>query len=543
MPNIVHADGKSHSRPWWRSAVIYQIYIRSFNDSNDDGIGDIAGITARIPYLSNLGIDAIWLTPFYPSPQADNGYDISQYRDVDPQYGTLKDFDELIRRAHKFNIKVIIDIVANHTSAQHPWFKTALKSPPGSRKRSRYHFRDGKGAHFDEPPNNWHSWFGGSAWTRVPNDRQWYLHTFSDQQPDLNWHNPEVRLEFEHILRFWIGHGVDGFRVDAAMCFMKRADFSDMHPTDLDDPLSHQPGVFEIFREWRKVIDEYPQRCLIGEVFGDTVHQTLQYIKEGCLHQTFNFDYQSSTWQMPEMYYAIVAWLRDTAALGSEPIWVTSSHDQVRHVSRLGLTMPGLSPRGLDASSEQPSPELGQRRARAMICLTAFLPGAICLYYGEEVGLPEHTTLSDKFRRDPRFKPGEYIGRDGARIPMPWKHLKPSFGFSNRTRIWLPQPSNYRDYAIDKQSQTPNSMLQLYREVLKLRHRFRLGTAKLRAIKSPRGDIMMFQSGDLFMAINFGHMPATLSVSGKVIIASHPDVTYADRVLPGNSAIWLKMKK
>lgn len=543
MPNVVHADGKTNPKQWWHNAVIYQVYIRSFQDTNDDGIGDIPGITAQIPYLSTLGVDAVWLTPFYPSPKADNGYDISNYCDVDPQYGTLKDFDALVERAHRFNIKIIIDVVANHTSAQHPWFKAALKAPAGSRKRNRYLFMDGKGANHSEPPNNWQSWFGGSAWKRVPNDKQWYLHTFSDQQPDLNWRNPEVRLEFSRILRFWLDRKVDGLRVDAAMCLIKRKDFSDAQPTDMNEPLSHQPEVFKIYREWRKIVDEYKNRCMIGEIFGDTPQQTLQYVRDGKLDQAFNFDYQSSTWQTMDMYYAIATWLRLASSIGSEPVWVTSSHDQVRHVSRLGLTNPGISPRGIAATSEQPSPELGQLRARALACLTTFLPGAMCIYYGEELGLPDHTTLDNKFRKDPRFKPGQYIGRDGARIPMPWQHNKPAFGFSHRTRIWLPQPASYSRFAVDKQTNDPGSMLALYKKLLKLRRRYGLGRGSVTWITPPREDVIVVRNRDLVLVINFGHVPVTLPVTGQMIAKSMMRISTRDKEIPGNAAVWIKVKK
>lgn len=544
MPKTVQNDGKMRAKQWWKDAVIYQIYLRSFSDGNDDGIGDIPGIISRIPYLSSLGVNAIWLTPFYPSPQADNGYDVSNYYDIDAQYGTLNDFDTLIARAHRFNIKIIIDIVANHTSVQHPWFKAALKAPVGSRKRARYLFMDGKGTHNELPPNNWKSWFGGNAWKRVPNDTQWYLHTFSDQQADLNWNNSDVRQEFERILRFWLDRRVDGLRIDAAMCMMKRKSFADTKSTDKDEPLSHQPEVFELYREWRKIIDEYDDRCMIGEVFGDDVQQTLQYVDKGQLHQVFNFDYQSAMWQRADMYYATVPWLQQTSRLGTEPVWVTSSHDQVRHVSRLGLTMPGAAPRGINAATEQPSITLGQQRARAMICMTAFLPGAMCIYYGEELGLPEHTALNDKFRKDPRFQPGRYIGRDGARVPMPWEKNATSFGFSHQRNAWLPQPTYYGDYAVDQQNKKPASMLTLYKQLLTLRRRYRLGHGQLKWLASPRSDVIVLQqNNELVLVINFGHMPITLPISGQLVAKSLSTIADNDKKLPGNAAVWIKLQR
>lgn len=525
---------------WWKDAVIYEVYIRSFADGNNDGIGDLQGVASRVPYLASLGVDAIWLTPFYPSPQADNGYDIENYYDVDPQYGSLKDFDHLLAQAHHYNIKVMIDIVANHTSARHPWFQAALAAAPGSPERDRYLFMDGKGPNYNLPPNNWDSWFGGVAWKRVPNDRQWYLHAFSDQQPDLNWHNPEVRQEFARILTFWLDRGVDGLRVDAGMCFLKRADYSDEHESDLDDPLSHQPGVPEIFQEWREIVDRYPNRCLIGEIFG-APEDALQYVGPKALDQVFTFDYQLTYWQASKIKPVIRQWIQKAAMVDSEPVWVTSSHDQVRYVSRLGLSIPGAMPRGIDAINEQPNVRLGTQRARAMICMTAFLPGAMCIYYGEELGLPEHTTLDDALRQDPRYMPGRYIGRDGARIPMPWTAGRAPYGFSEKAKPWLPQPTAYKHLAVERQSNDPVSMLSLYRELLALRRKHGLGRGKLQWIVPPRNDVMLLKNGDLVMAINFGQTPVTLPFTGEVIAKSQPKLSFKQGRLPAGSAVWIKI--
>lgn len=402
---------------------------------------------------------------------------------------------------------------------------------------------DGKGADNELPPNNWQNWFGGSAWKRVPNDKQWYLHTFSDQQPDLNWRNPEVRQEFVSILKFWLDRGVDGFRLDAVACLIKRKDFGDLQPTDMDDPLSDQPEVFEIYQEWRKLIDGYKGRCLIGEAFADSPRQNLRYVYEGKLHQVFCFDYQSVYWYKANVQSVIQQWTQLTESLGTEPVWVTSSHDQIRHISRLGLIIPGLAPAGLDVTCEQPSYEMGVQRSRAMACMTLFLPGALCLYYGEELGLPEHTTLEDRFRKDPRFRPNEFIGRDGCRIPMPWKQKKPAFGFSHRTKTWLPQPGYYGKFEVDVQSGQPDSMLSLYKTLLRLRRRYRLGQNKLEWIASPRTDVMTVRSGDLVLAINFGYSPVTLNVKGELIAKSQPAITLKNNRLPGSAAVWIKVPK
>ncbi|BBG29296.1 glycosidases [Zymobacter palmae] len=550
MPACFPLDCRSHmtmtttnvAYPWWQEAVIYQVYLPSFADSNGDGIGDLPGVTSRLAYLAELGVTALWVSPFFTSPQADNGYDISDYYDVDPRYGTLNDIDMLVTQAHAHGMRLIIDMVANHTSTEHPWFKEALASPAGSPARDRYIFLDGRGDGHTEAPNNWTSMFSESAWTRPAGDTQWYLHSFSDKQADLNWHNTEVKAEFRRIMQFWIARGVDGFRMDAAMCMMKRANFTDTAPTDTDDPLLHQPGILGLHREFRSFMNEYPEHCLIGEVLANDQRQVLDYVGPDKLHQVFAFNYQYAYWNRTALQNTITQSLQSTN-VGSMPIWVTSSHDQVRHVSRLGLTVPGYLPGGLGPMSEQPSWSLGQARARAMICMTAFLPGALCLYYGEELGLPDHTQLEDRYRKDPRFQPSQYNGRDGSRIPMPWDSNAPAFGFSTQTDTWLPQPSCYHHYAVDRQQHWAGSMLTLYRQLLALRKQFQLARHPLQWLPTLRNDVLMACCGGLVLAINFGHTSVRLPTKGTIVARSHPHIALRNGMLPGNAAIWLRLEQ
>ena len=541
-PQAVRAN-PDKGENWWRDAVIYEIYMRSVADESGDGIGDLPGIVSRVPYLSSLGIDALWLTPFYPSPQADNGYDISDFYNIDPLFGTLEDFDCLVTRAHEHGIKVIIDLVPNHTSDEHPWFQEALRSPAGSAARNRYLFRDGQGDNYDQPPNNWQSIFGGSAWKRVPNDKQWYLHYFSEKQIDLNWRNPEVHREFERIIRFWLDRGVDALRIDAAQCLLKRESFTDITPWDSDYPFAHQPHLADIFQEWRQITNQYPNRCMIGEMFGSPQLMS-RYVANDKLNQVFTFDYQSALWRKSSLQPVMTSWNNWARQINSAPIWLTSSHDRLRYVSRLGLSTPGASPNGLNARSEQPNNRLGQQRARAMICMTAFLPGAMCLYYGEELGLPEHTTLEDKYRRDAAFRSGRVIGRDGARVPMPWKQKSPSFGFSATGKSWLPQPDTYGEYAVDRQEADTTSTLSLYKYLLELRRLYSLGQGTIKWISTLYSNVIVARNGDLIMAINMGNMPVALPLSGNVIVRSTSESVQPNlffKRLPANSAMWVKV--
>jgi alpha-glucosidase len=528
---------------WWTDAIIYQIYPRSFTDANGDGIGDLPGIASRLPYLKRLGVDALWLSPFYQSPQADAGYDVADYRAVDPLFGTLEDFDRLLHEAHGLGIKVIVDLVPNHSSDEHAWFQAALKSPPGSAERARYLFRDGRGANGELPPNNWQSVFGGQAWSRAPGNRQWYLHLFDSKQPDLNWDNPQVRAEFEEVLRFWLDRGVDGFRVDVAHGLVKDAELPDAeHRKEngvLVGPMWDQDGVHEIYRAWRRILDEYPgERMMVAEaVVGP--HSRPNYLRPDEMQQAFNFDYLLlEGWEAAAFRNVIDASLALSAAVGATTTWVTSNHDVVRAPSRYGLSRPGAHPKGIDAAGEQPNEALGLRRARALALLTLALPGSAYIYQGEELGLPEHTTLETHYRQDPMFirTRGADIGRDGCRVPLPWEAQAPSLGFGPGDRSWLPQPAAYARYAVDRQEGVAGSTLELYRQMLRLRREYALGSGQLQWLDSGK-DVLAFDNGDVRVLINFGTEPAELPAGSQVLLSSEPLEEPGE--LPANTAVWL----
>ncbi|WP_090624722.1 glycoside hydrolase family 13 protein [Azotobacter beijerinckii] len=528
---------------WWTDAIIYQIYPRSFADANGDGIGDLPGIASRLPYLKRLGVDALWLSPFYRSPQADAGYDVADYREVDPLFGTLEDFDRLLHEAHALGIKVIVDLVPNHTSDEHAWFQAALKSPPGSPERARYLFRDGRSANGELPPNNWQSVFGGQAWSRAPGDHQWYLHLFDGKQPDLNWDSPQVRAEFEDVLRFWLDLGVDGFRVDVAHGLVKDSELPDAeHRKEngvLVGPMWDQDGVHEIYRAWRRILDEYPgERMMVAEAVVGS-HSRPNYLRPDEMQQAFNFDYLLlEGWEAAAFRNVIDASLALSAAVGATTTWVTSNHDVVRAPSRYGLSKPGLHPRGIDAAGEQPDEALGLRRARALALLTLALPGSAYLYQGEELGLPEHTTLEARYRQDPMFvrTQGADIGRDGCRVPLPWRTQAPSLGFGSGDKSGLPQPAAYARYAVDRQEGVSGSTLELYRQILQLRREYTLGKGQLRWLDADQ-DVLAFDNGDLRVLINFGAQPTALPAGGQVLLSSEQLEEPGE--LPGNMAVWL----
>ncbi|UPG72129.1 glycoside hydrolase family 13 protein [Roseomonas gilardii subsp. gilardii] len=559
MDQVATAALPSSHRPgaeWWRSAVIYQIYPRSFADSDGDGVGDLPGIAARLPYVARLGVDAIWLSPFYRSPQADGGYDVADYRDVDPLFGTLADFDRLLHQAHALGLRVIVDLVPNHSSDEHPWFQAALRTPPGSLERARYIFRDGRRPQGEAtggevPPNDWRSVFGGSAWSRAPGDTQWYLHLFDRRQPDFDWEHPEVRAEFESILRFWLDRGVDGFRVDVAHGLVKAPGLPEWSgqatmiegedgdgPAPDMGPMWDQEGVHAIYRDWRRVLAAYPgDRMMVAEAWVKPQSRLARYVRPDEMQQAFNFDYLTALWDAAELRRVIDASLRAAAAVGAPTTWVLSNHDTVRHASRYGLSVPGTRPPGIDAAGEQPDEALGLRRARAMALLTLALPGSAYIYQGEELGLPEHTTLEARHRQDPSFfrTGGAETGRDGCRVPIPWEAGAPGFGFSPTGATWLPQPEDFRAYAADRQEGVPDSTLELYCRLLRLRREHGLGQGDLAWETSPP-DVLLLRNGGVRVAINLGEASVPLP-EGRLLAASLPLEGAAE--LPGNAAVWL----
>lgn len=418
MADLGGYEAGASSNPWWRDAVIYQVYPRSFADATGDGVGDLPGVISRLPHLADLGVDALWLSPFYRSPMVDAGYDVADYRDVDPIFGTLADFDTLLAQAHRLGLKVIIDLVPNHSSSAHPWFVEALASPPGSPARQRYVFRDGNG---QQPPNDWQSIFGGPAWTQVA-DGQWYLHLFDAGQPDFNWDNPQVPAEFAAILRFWLDRGVDGFRVDVAHGLVKADGLPDVGIADQSHlvnkaplPYLDQDGVHEIYRSWRRILDSYPgDRIAVAEAWAPTPERTALYVRPDELHQAFDASLLNTPWSAEPLRQAIDASLAAVNGVGAPTTWVLSNHDFQRHVTRYG------------------GEELGVRRARAAILLMLALPGCAYLYQGDELGLPEVLDLPDEVRQDPQWfrTPGSVTSRDGCRVPIPWSGAATPFGFS-----------------------------------------------------------------------------------------------------------------
>ena len=518
----------SKGSQWWRSGVIYQIYPRSFLDSNGDGMGDLPGITKGLSALKELGVDAVWLSPFYSSPQKDAGYDVSNYVEVDPIFGTLEDFDLLLDSAHQLGLRVMIDLVPNHSSDQHEWFQRALNSPKGSPERNFYHFKDGRGENGELPPNNWVSMFGGPAWTRVE-DGQWYCHLFDSSQPDLNWSNPEVGGEFEKILRFWLDRGVDGFRVDQPHAMAKAAGLPDHPYVDQAGagfiegrqapPMWFQDEVHDIFRRWRAILDEYPgERAMCGEAYVLPLSLMAKWVRPDEFHQTFNFRFLDAGWDKEALVSAINESFDAFDSVGAPSTWVLSNHDVIRHASRFGGNYGrATASDGIGPDNPQPDNELGLKRARGATLFMLGLPGASYLYQGEELGLPEHTTIEPKHRQDPTFERtgGVRVGRDGCRVPLPWEGGQPSNGFSSAAG-WLPQPSSYAELSRKTQEGRAGSTLELYRAALKLRKELALGEGSFDWIS--HGDVLSYQNGELTISHNFGTEPQKLA--GDVLIRS-----------------------
>ena len=537
---------------WWRTAVIYQIYPRSFADQSGDGIGDLRGVTSHLGDLAALGVDAIWLSPFQRSPQKDAGYDVADYCDVDPIFGTLADFDEMLAQAHARGIRIIVDLVPNHSSDQHAWFQEAVASPAGSPERTRYIFRDGKGENGEQPPNNWESVFGGGAWTRLTEPDgtpgQWYLHLFDASQPDFDWSNPEVREEFRRILRFWLDRGVDGFRVDVAHGLVKKEGLPDYTPPkdagsmgggEAAVPYWGQEGVHEIYRDWHALLAEYDgDRALCAEAWLPSIAQTALWVRPDEMHQAFNFEYLETPWDAEKLRLVIADSLAGYGAVGAPSTWVLSNHDVVRHASRLALTAENPQGAGIGPKSPgKPVPEVGLRRARAATTLMLALPGSAYLYQGEELGLPEVIDLPDEARQDPTWfrTNGERYGRDGCRVPLPWTSEGPAFGFNETGEAWLPQPAEWAGLARDAQRDDPGSTLTLYKNLLAERRARGLGAGTLEWVDGLGTDVVAFRNGSITVVANLGDTPIELP-SGTVVVSSGP---LTDRMLPVDQAVWL----
>ena len=544
--------------PWWRRAVIYQVYPRSFADGNGDGLGDIAGLRARLPYLADLGVDAIWINPWYPSPMADAGYDVSDYRAIDPRSGTLADGEALLEEAHQAGLRVLLDIVPNHTSDQHPWFQAALAAGPGSPARERYLFRPGRGEDGSEPPNDWLSTFGSSAWTRVdePDGRpgEWYLHLFSPEQPDLDWTHPEVRADFEKTLRFWFDRGVDGFRIDVAHSLIKQEGLPDIGAVSGSrngfgtEPAGHphwdRDEVHDLYREWRAIADSYPEpRIFVAEAWVDQPERLARYIRGDELHTAFNFDFLVSPWLAPWLRRAIDATLVEHAAVGAPPTWVLSNHDCARHVSRYARAQREERTVSLQELVGRPADlALGTRRARAAVLLMLALPGGAYVYQGEELGLPEVEDLPEEVLTDPEWEQSGHTrrGRDGCRVPIPWKAGGPPYGFSPAGAVappWLPQPATWDRLAVAVQSNDPASMLELYRAALRLRRSHpALGDGTLHWLGAPEGILAFARKPGFGCVVNVSGPPMALPAGAKPLLASGP--LTADGGVPLDTAVW-----
>lgn len=529
---------------WWRHAVIYQVYPRSFADANGDGVGDLAGILSRIDDLFALGIDALWLSPFYPSPQNDAGYDVADYLDVDSVFGTLEDFDALVLACHTRGMRIIVDIVPNHTSSDHAWFREALGAKPGGGERGRYIFREGRGADGSLPPNNWQSVFGGPAWTRVADaggtPDQWYLHLFDRSQPDLDWTNPWVAERFDEILRFWLDRGVDGFRVDVAHGLVKDPALPDHLPTGDDvlesAPYWAQPGVHDIFRRWRRVLEEYgPDRILCAEAWVAPLAALSEWVRPDEMHQAFNFAYLYTPWDAAQQRIVIDESLAAFGAVGAPSTWVLSNHDVVRHTTRLALDA-GSSLFGLRENTVLPDAAIARRRARAATALMLALPGSAYLYQGEELGLDEVLDIPPAARHDPTYyrTRGERLGRDGCRVPLPWT-TGPNLGFGHGAEPWLPQPAEWAALAHSVQKGDCTSTLEFYRRSLRLRRELMLGAGALEWVEAIP-TLLRFNRGWLTVLTNFGEEDVPLP-DGRLVLASSPLV---DGRVPADTTVWVE---
>ena len=533
---------ESGDRPWWRDAVVYQVFVRSFADGNGDGIGDLAGVRSRLPYLSELGVDALWFNPWYPSPLADNGYDVVDYRSIDPDFGTLAEAEELIALARERGIRTIVDVVPNHVSNEHPWFRAAREAGPGSVERSRFWFRPGRGHDGSLPPNGWQSIFGGSAWTRVP-DGEWYLHLFAPEQPDLNWSHPDVAAEHEDVLRFWFDRGVAGVRIDSAALLVKNPDLSEETATWAPGghPYTDRDELHDIYRSWRAVADSYDEpRVLIGELWLPDADRLIRYLRADELHTAFNFDYLSCAWEPLRLRESIDAALTAHAPVDAPTTWVISNHDVTRPVTRYGRDDTAFS---FEAKRVGTPTDLarGTRRARAAALLSMALPGSMYIYQGEELGLPEVEDIPDDRKRDPMwFRSGRRDpGRDGCRVPIPWEGDRPPYGFSpdGADPAWLDQPAGWAKLTMAAESRDPSSMLALYQAGLRLRRSAPWGDqASINWLSDSDASFAFARGGRFICLVNFGPEPVPLPSGVELLIASSE---LEGGAVPADTTVWL----
>jgi alpha-glucosidase len=550
LTRAAQAPAPSTADPlWWRSAVIYQVYVRSFADGNGDGTGDLAGVRARLGYLKDLGVDAIWFNPWYPSPLADGGYDVQDYRDIDPRFGTLAEAEALIEEALALGIRTIIDVVPNHVSDQHPWFQAALAAGPGSPERERFWFHPGKGEHGDGIPTHWVSSFQGETWTRTTNPDgtpgEWYLHMFTPEQPDLNWNHPDVRREHEDILRFWFDRGVAGVRIDSAALLIKDADLPEVGEKP-DHPTEDRDELHDVYRSWRAIADSYPgTRVLVGEIWVPDIDRFTAYLRPDEMHTAFNFDFLARPWGAASFRESISATLAAHAPVDAPSTWVLSNHDVTRPVTRYGREDTAFA--FLKKRFGVPTdPQLGLHRARAAALLVAALPGSLYIYQGDELGLPEVEDLPLDLIEDPmHFRSGGTDpGRDGCRVPLPWSGTASPFGFGpDGSDPWLPQPAGWSGLSVAAQESDPESTLNLYRDALRLRRELpELGDGPLAwwddAVPGS-ADALAFRRGDDFACVvNTGDDPVPLPAGAALLLSSSP---LEHGALPGNATAWLRI--
>ncbi|CAI3793846.1 alpha-amylase family glycosyl hydrolase [Pseudarthrobacter sp. MM222] len=531
---------------WWQSAVIYEVYPRSFADGDGDGVGDLAGLIARLPYIAALGVDGIWMTPFQPSPQLDQGYDVTDYCGVDPLFGTMEQFDTLLELAHSLGLKILLDVVPNHCSSEHPLFQAALAASPGSPERDMFHFVPGRvlesddggsGSAIDDvPPNNWQSVFGGRAWSRAnpesERDTAWYLHLFSAGQPDWNWRNPAVGDYFDGVLRFWFDKGVDGLRIDVAHALFKAEGLPDSPSTGgvvdglrSNPQVSDQEEVHEVYRRWRNLAEKYqPHRLLVGEVNLEPA-RAARYTRADEMQQAFAFAFVKLGWD-PAAWAAVGNDLETARQLhGATPTWALENHDIVRSATRFG------------------GGELGSARSRAALVALLGLPGPAYLYQGQELGLPE-VDVPVQARVDPMWARGG-VCRDGARVPLPWTEdaaLNHGFSLSEpAAEPWLPQPAGWGAHAIELQQRDPESTLALVTKALEMRRLLWKnevfapndgGTWRV----EPGNLLICARSADFFVAVAMGTEPVQLP-AGTVLLSAEP-LAEAGWLQP-NNAVWV----
>ncbi|MEU6552258.1 glycoside hydrolase family 13 protein [Streptomyces sp. NPDC046915] len=528
MGQPTHARTPDH---WWRSAVIHQVYVRSFADGDGDGTGDLAGVRARLPYLAELGVDALWFTPWYLSPLKDGGYDVADYRTVDPAFGTLAEAEKLIAEARELGIRTLVDVVPNHVSDQHVWFRQALAGGP---ERALFHFRPGRGDRGELPPNDWRSQFGGPAWTRVA-DGDWYLHLFAPEQPDLNWAHPAVRREHEDILRFWFDRGVAGVRIDSAALLVKDPRLPDFTEGRDPHPYVDRDELHDIYRAWRAIADEYGG-VFVGEVWLPDAERFARYLRPDELHTAFNFSFMTCPWEAARLRTSIDETLAEHAPVGAPATWVLCNHDVTRTVTRYGRedTAFDFATKAFGTPTDL---ALGTRRARAAALLSLALPGSVYLYQGEELGLPEAEIPVERIEDPMHFRSGGADpGRDGCRVPLPWAAGEPYAGFGSRAEPWLPQPAGWASYAADRQARDPGSMLTLYREAIRIRPVF--GDGPLAWLPTPDGVLAFTRAAGVLCLVNLADTPAALPAHTELLLGSGS--LDPDGRLPKDTAVWLR---